>query len=70
MTNYLMVETLVCLLFQFNSIHSVTALQPVHQDRVRISGVLILGEACKQVKKANYYNKKYIKELIIILAGY
>jgi len=34
------------------------------------SGALILGEACKQVKKTNYYNKKYIKESIIILAGY
>jgi len=45
-------------------------LQPVHQDRVRISGALILGEACKQVKKTNYYNKKYIKKSIIILAGY
>jgi len=42
---------------------------PIHQNRgIRVA--LILGEACKQVKKTNYYSKKYIKEAIIILTGY
>ena len=42
---------------------------PIHQNRgIRLA--LILGEACKQVKKTNYYNIEYIKESIIIPVGY
>jgi hypothetical protein len=42
---------------------------PIHQNRgIRVA--LILGEACKQVKKTNYYNNKKIKKSFIILAGY